>query len=163
MKAILKSEKKINEVRKELSAWDRLFYKANESFQGTFESPLDILEKYDVSECGNVYLEIKNDEQYYGWSRSSGVYCFIGAISGTVVCSGTRHSLAELFDIFGVNEDSEVIYVESQSSKHPACYDVFPDIKNKYDRIANSYSGTRLYQQFEKAGLSIEVAKRFGY
>ena len=162
MKAILISEKRIEEVISELKAEDAMFYKAEGAFQGTFKDLDEVFEKYEVSQCGYVKFIARN-ELFFGWARCSGTYCFIGEYTGTVICDGTRHSLAEIFPIFGVDENTEVYFAESQSTAHPAIAGVLPDIKQPYDDIAKNYSGTRLYQQFEKAGLKIEIAKQFGY
>ena len=162
MKAILKSKKAITEIIAELKAEDAMFYKAEGSFQGDLDSPLFTLQQFDPSVCGYTTVKI-GEEMFHGWVRSSGVYCFVGEESRTVVCYGTRHSLYEIFHHFGIDENSEVLYVESQSTAHPAIVGVRPDLKQQYDDIARYYRGMHLYNLFREEGLSITKAKQFGY
>lgn len=112
MKAVLKTEKDVLEISRELEKKDSIFYRAEGSFQGNFKSPLDILDKFKVDELGYVLVSTFAEE-YYGWARNTRTYCFVGTKTKTVVCSGTKQSLKFILPIFGIDENSRTLHLET--------------------------------------------------
>ena len=113
------------------------------------------------------YLHVKLGEVFaFGWISSAGNYCIIDVCIGTITFSGRRHGIAEILRFFPKEVKAlEVLQFESVCNDVP-WYECGAISKSKSQaevfraqKIKRNYKGTRLYKQFQAAGIPQELWK----